>query len=160
MDCHNRPTHSFALPERALDEALAEGRISPQLPFVKKTAVQLLRADYPDQQTAARTIEAGLTSFYRDKYPQVLQQQKPLVEAAAAQVRDIYLRNVFPSMRLAWGSHPNNLGHEDFPGCFRCHDDKHKSADGKVITQDCSACHAVLAMDESDPKVLSDLGLK
>jgi NapC/NirT cytochrome c family protein len=160
MDCHNRPTHSFALPERALDEALAEGRISSQLPFVKKTAVQLLRADYPDQQTAARAIEAGLTSFYRDKYPQVLEKQKPLVEGAAAQVRDIYLRNVFPSMRLTWGSHPNNLGHDDFPGCFRCHDDKHKSADGKVITQDCSACHAVLAMDESDPKVLGELGLK
>ena len=79
---------------------------------------------------------------------------------ATAQVRDIYLRNVFPEMKIAWGTYPDNIGHEDFPGCFRCHDDKHKSADGKVINQDCEACHAVLAMEESDPKVLADLGLK
>lgn len=160
MDCHNRPTHSFPLPERAVDEALAEGRISATLPFVKKKAVELLRADYPDRESAARAIEAGLPAFYRGQYPQVLEKQGPLVEAAAHQVRDIYLRNVFPSMKLTWGSHPNNLGHDDFPGCFRCHDDKHKSADGKTITQDCAACHAILAMDESDPKVLADLGLK
>ncbi len=160
MDCHNRPTHSFSLPERAVDDALAQGHISTRLPFVKKKAVELLRADYPDRESATRAIEAGLPAFYRAQYPQVLEKQGPEVEAAARQVRDIYLRNVFPSMRLTWGTHPNNLGHDDFPGCFRCHDDKHKSADGKVITQDCSACHAILAMDESDPKVLSDLGLK
>jgi nitrate/TMAO reductase-like tetraheme cytochrome c subunit len=160
IDCHNRPTHSFPLPERAVDEALAQGRISAQLPFVKKKAVELLRAEYPDRDSAARAIEAGLPAFYRAQYPQVLEKQAPLVEAAARQVRDIYLRNVFPAMKLTWGSHPDNIGHEDFPGCFRCHDDKHTSAEGKVITQDCTACHAILAMDESDPKVLTDLGLK
>ena len=160
IDCHNRPTHSFPLPERAVDEALAQGRISNQLPFVKKKAVELLRADYADRESATRAIEAGLPEFYRAQYPQVLAKQAPLVEAAARSVRDIYLRNVFPDMKLTWGTHPNNVGHDDFPGCFRCHDDKHKSAEGKVITQDCSACHAILAMDESDPKVLTDLGLK
>ena len=82
------------------------------------------------------------------------------MQAAAREVRAIYARNVFPGMNVKWGTYPNNIGHEDFPGCFRCHDDKHRSADGKVITQDCSACHAILAMDEPDPKVLSDLGLK
>ena len=39
----------------------------------------------------------------------------------------------FPKMNLKWGEHPNNLGHELFPGCFRCHDDSHKSADGKMM---------------------------
>jgi nitrate/TMAO reductase-like tetraheme cytochrome c subunit len=160
IDCHNRPTHSFPLPERAVDEALAQGRISTRLPFVKKKAVELLRADYPDRESAGRAIEAGLPAFYRERYPELFEQQRPLVDAAARQVRDIYLRNVFPAMKLTWGSHPNNVGHEDFPGCFRCHDDKHKSAEGKVITQDCAACHAILAMDESDPKVLTDLGLQ
>jgi hypothetical protein len=76
---------------------------------------------------------------------------------SADAVRAIYLRNVFPSSRLGWGYHPNNIGHEDFPGCFRCHDDKHKSAEGRVITQDCNTCHAVLAIDEPDPKILKDL---
>jgi len=82
------------------------------------------------------------------------------VEAAAQQVLAIYRRNVFPEMKVAWGTHPNNIGHEDFLGCFRCHDENHKSADGRTITQDCNACHTVLAMDETNPKVLEDLGLK
>jgi hypothetical protein len=60
---------------------------------------------------------------------------------------------------VTWGTHPNHIGHEDFAGCFRCHDDEHKSRDGRVISQDCNACHSILAMDESDPKVLADLGL-
>jgi hypothetical protein len=70
------------------------------------------------------------------------------------------MRNVNPEMKISWGTYPNNLGHEDFLGCFRCHDGSHQSKDGKVITQDCDACHAVLAQDEANPKVLTDLGLK
>ncbi|HET8644836.1 MAG TPA: NapC/NirT family cytochrome c [Vicinamibacteria bacterium] len=160
MDCHNRPTHAFPLPERALDQALAEGRISTELPFVKKTAVELLRASHASREAAGPAIEAGLAAFYREKYPQVAAQKGQLVAAAAREVREIYMRNVFPSMKVGWGTYPNNIGHEDFPGCFRCHDDRHRAADGRLITQDCEACHAVLAMEETDPKVLGDLGLK
>ena len=72
----------------------------------------------------------------------------------------IYARNVFPEMKVSWGVHPNHIGHEDFLGCFRCHDDNHKNADGRVISQDCETCHTILAQDEADPKVLSDLGLR
>jgi len=79
---------------------------------------------------------------------------------AGQQVAEIYLRNVFPNMKITWGTYPNNIGHEDFLGCFRCHDGSHKSADGKLISDDCEACHTVLAQEESDPKVLADLGLK
>jgi nitrate/TMAO reductase-like tetraheme cytochrome c subunit len=160
MDCHNRPTHSFALPERALDQALSEGRISSELPFIKKRSVELLRASYPDQARAGAAIESGLVAFYREKYPEVAAKKGELVQAATREVKGIYMRNVFPGMKVTWGTYPNNVGHEDFPGCFRCHDDKHKTRDGKTITQDCSACHAILAMDESDPKVLAELGLK
>src|SRR5262245_8264811 len=53
MDCHNRPTHTFEMPERAVDRAMAEGSISPALPFAKKKAVELLKAEYPDRETAA-----------------------------------------------------------------------------------------------------------
>lgn len=159
MDCHNRPTHAFQLPERAVDLALAEGRISASLPFIKKKSVELLKTTYPDREAAAREIGQNLTAFYRERYPDILKDKKPLVDAAVAQVQAIYLRNVFPSMKLGWATYPNNIGHEDFPGCFRCHDDKHKAKDGKVISQDCGACHAILAMEEEDPKVLKDLGL-
>jgi hypothetical protein len=160
MDCHNRPTHAFDLPERGVDRALAEGRISPSLPFVRREAVRLLRAEYPDRDTAARAIASGLPAFYREQHPAVLRDRPRDVDAAAEAVRAIYLRNVFPEMKVTWGTYLNNVGHDDFPGCFRCHDDRHQAADGRVITQDCDACHAVLAMEEKDPKVLTDLGLK
>jgi hypothetical protein len=81
------------------------------------------------------------------------------VQHSAKAVLAIYKRNVFPAMKVTWGSYPNNLGHTDFPGCFRCHDDAHSAAGGVKITQDCSACHSLLAMEEQNPKVLTDLGL-
>jgi len=160
VDCHNRPTHAFELPERALDRLMAEGSISPELPFVKKTAVQLLKAEYSDRDSAAARIVSGLKSFYEERYPDVYREQRAQVEAAASQLRSIYERNVFPEMNVAWGTHPNNIGHEDFPGCFRCHDDSHKSSDGRTITQDCEACHQILAQEEASPKVLAELGLQ
>jgi len=160
MDCHNRPTHTFDLPERAVDRAIREGAISRDLPFVRKKAVELLRAEYPDRETAAKRLAEGLAGYYQKDYPKVYAERRAQVDAAATRVQEIYARNVFPNMKVTWGTYPNNVGHEDFPGCFRCHDDKHKSADGKVITQDCEACHAVLAVDEENPKILSDLSLK
>jgi len=160
MDCHNRPTHAFDLPERGVDRAIGEGRISPTLPWARKEAVRLLRADYPDRETAARSIADGLAAFYGDGHPAVYRERRKDVDAAVEAVKTIYHRNVFPEMKVGWGTYANNVGHDDFPGCFRCHDDQHKAAGGRVITQDCSACHAVLAMEESDPKILSELGLR
>jgi hypothetical protein len=160
VDCHNRPTHAFELPDGAVDKRIAEGLISPQLPFIKKKALELLKAEYPDQDTARQHIISELSNFYRASYAQIYQEQTTLVKQSAEQVAAIYTRNIFPKMRLTWGTHPNNLGHNDFPGCFRCHDGSHTSADGQTISNDCSACHTLLAMDEENPKVLTDLGFK
>ena len=160
MDCHNRPTHAFEMPERAVDKAIRDGRISAKLPFIKREAIAALKASYPDRATASQKIPAAIGDFYRSKYPSVFQNEGPAIETAAEGVKKIYLRNIFPDMAVVWGSHPNNIGHEDFPGCFRCHDGKHKSSDGKVISDDCESCHQVLALEEEEPKILADLGLK
>jgi nitrate/TMAO reductase-like tetraheme cytochrome c subunit len=160
MDCHNRPTHAFQMPERAVDEAITAGRINAKLPFVKREAVAALKKQYPDRDAASQQIPSALTEFYKTKYPAVYQSDRATIETAGEQLKAIYLRNIFPEMRITWGTHPNNIGHEDFLGCFRCHDGKHKSSDGRVITDDCGACHQVLAMEEENPKVLADLGLK
>ncbi|MGH9367230.1 MAG: NapC/NirT family cytochrome c [Thermoanaerobaculia bacterium] len=159
MDCHNRPTHAFEMPERAVDTAMTDGRISKDLPYIKREAVAALRAEYPNRATASERIPRTLVEFYRTKYPQDYQNRRASVEAASDQVKAIYLRNVFPEMQVTWGTHPNNIGHEDFLGCFRCHDGKHKSSDGRVINDDCEACHQILAMEEKEPKILADLGL-
>jgi hypothetical protein len=159
MDCHNRPTHAFEMPERAVDKAMSDGRISAKLPFIKREAIAALKAEYPDRATASQKIPAAIGEFYRTNYPSVFQSDRAQVETAAEGVKAIYLRNIFPEMGVVWGSHPNNIGHEDFLGCFRCHDGKHKSSDGRVISDDCESCHQVLALEEENPKILADFGL-
>jgi nitrate/TMAO reductase-like tetraheme cytochrome c subunit len=160
IDCHNRPTHAFELPENAMDDRINLGRVSAELPFIKKKGVELLKVDYPDRETAQKKIVDGITSYYRSNYPDIYNTKRALVEQSANNVAEIYMRNIFPDMKVTWGVHPNNLGHNDFPGCFRCHDGSHTSADGQTITNDCSACHNLLAVQEENPKVLTDLGMK
>lgn len=160
MDCHNRPTHAYDLPERAVDRALSLGEIARALPYIKKKSVEVLKTAYPTREQAAAAIPAALEKFYRESYPGVYEKQRGEITRSAAAVLAVYNRNVFPQMKVTWGVYPNNIGHTDFPGCFRCHDDQHKSDGGKTVTQDCNACHQLLAMDEPAPKILSDLGLE
>lgn len=160
VDCHNRPTHAFELPENAVNKQMAAGLISPELPFIRKKSAELLKADYPDRDTAKRQIVEEINNFYRTNYAAVYNSRRSLVQQSADTVAAIYLRNIFPDMNMKWGVHPNNLGHNDFPGCFRCHDGSHTSADGQTIPNDCTTCHNLLAVEEENPKVLTDLGLK
>jgi nitrate/TMAO reductase-like tetraheme cytochrome c subunit len=159
MDCHNRPSHTFQVPDRAVDEAMAAGRISAALPFAKKQAIQTLKAGYQTSADAATKIPDAFESFYKQSYPDIYRQRTTEVRHAAQAVLAIYNRNVFPEMKVTWGTYPNNLGHTDFTGCFRCHDDGHTATGGLKITQDCNACHSLLATEEQSPKILNDLGL-
>ncbi|MBK9064281.1 MAG: NapC/NirT family cytochrome c [Acidobacteria bacterium] len=160
IDCHNRPTHAYQLPDRAVNEAMAGGAISAELPFVKKKAVEVLKAEYASREVAFDRISKDLTEYYKAKYPDVYSSRRASIETAVREIQRIYGRNVFPEMRLTWGTHPNHIGHEDFLGCFRCHDGSHKTATGRVISQECDACHQILAQDETNPKVLADMGIK
>jgi hypothetical protein len=159
MDCHNRPSHTFQLPERAVNAALADGAIPAVLPFIKKTAVEALRRDYGSQQEAEAAISATLAKYYQGAYPAVWSARRGEIARASKAVAAIYDRNVFPQMRVKWGSYPNNLGHMDSPGCFRCHDGSHEAPGGAAIANDCNTCHQTLAMEEAAPKILTDLGL-
>jgi len=159
VDCHNRAAHSLELPEHAVDHAMAVGQISATLPFAKKTGVELLKATYTSDDEAAQKIPAGLNAFYQQKYADIWAKRSNDVQLAGQALLAIYRNNVFPDLKVTWGTYPNNLGHIDDPGCFRCHDGGHATADKKVITQDCSTCHQMLATDETDPAILKTLGL-
>ena len=161
MDCHNRPSHSYDLPDRAVDKALGAGLISAALPFAKKTALEALKGKYLTSDEAKQKIPAAFAQFYQQSYPALWAsgQGRAQVTSSANEVLNVYLRNVFPEMKVNWGTYPNNIGHTDFPGCFRCHDGSHSAQNGDSITQDCNACHNLLAMDEANPKVLTDLGI-
>jgi nitrate/TMAO reductase-like tetraheme cytochrome c subunit len=144
MDCHNRPSHRFdATPGRAVDAALGNGFIPASLPFVRREAVAALEASYPTREAAGEGIARRLSAFYDRQLGAAATGRRAEVARAIAAVRSIYERNVFPAMKVGWGTYVNNLGHVDFPGCFRCHDDAKKSKDGAVIRQDCDLCHAM-----------------
>jgi nitrate/TMAO reductase-like tetraheme cytochrome c subunit len=160
IDCHNRAAHTFVTAEDAINRAMAEGAISPDLPWVHKEGLELLKASYASQDEARAKIPAALEAFYRSGNPEVLASKAALVKAAGEQLVTLYSQNVFPNMKVTWGTHPNHIGHMDYPGCFRCHDGSHAAKDGTAITQDCSACHNLLVVDEAKPKVLSDLGIQ
>ncbi len=166
VDCHNRPTHQFRTAEQEVDEAIADGRIDRALPFVRRQALEAITATYPDRAAAEAGIRGALSSFYEHQHPQVWTAKKDAVLAAAHALSDAWGKNVWPSMRIGWGTYPSKLGH-DAPeqagsgpgaGCWRCHDEQHVNAKGKAITQDCDNCHALLAQDEENPPILKQLG--
>jgi hypothetical protein len=159
VDCHNRPTHTFDLPERAMDKALALGDIPVTLPYIKKKGVELLRANYATGAEAAAKLPTSLVSFYQQNYPNLYAARSQEIHQAGQAILAIYNRNVFPDLKVTWGTYPNNLGHTDFPGCFRCHDGSHTTQDGKTITQDCNTCHEPLAIEEVSPEILKTLGI-
>ncbi len=159
MDCHNRPTHTFELPERAVNRAMSAGNISPALPFAKKESVEILKQGYSTSEDAATRIPAAFEAYYQKNYAEIYAQRQDEVRRSARGVLAVFQRNVFPEMKITWGTYLNNIGHTDSDGCFRCHDGSHSTADKQSITQDCDACHNLLAADEKNPKILTDLGL-
>ena len=103
------------------------GMIPRDLPFIKREAAAAIGAAYPTQQVANDTIAQKLRDFYRNNYNKIYMSRRPDVERAVAGAQQFYVRNVFPEMNVGWGTYSNNIGHMDFPGCFRCHDENHKT---------------------------------
>jgi hypothetical protein len=146
--------------EDALNRAMAEGAVTPELPWIHKKGLELLKGNYATEAEARAKIPEQLTAFYRSEHPDVLAAKPQLVKAAGDGLVTVFTTNVFPEMKVTWGTHPNHIGHMSYPGCFRCHDGDHTAKDGKAITQDCAVCHNLLAVDEAKPKVLADLGIQ
>jgi hypothetical protein len=159
VDCHNRPAHTFELPERALNREMQFGGIPVTLPFIKKKSTEALRAEYKSSEEAARRIPEVIKSFYAASYPALSQSRAADIEQAANTTLAVYNRNVFPELKVSWGTYPNNLGHTDFPGCFRCHSGEHNSSDQNTISQDCGVCHEMVSVAETSPEILKTLGL-
>jgi hypothetical protein len=139
IDCHNRPAHTFsATPERAVDAAIARGAIPRQLPFARREAVAAVATAYASADAGRAAIAQKLNAFYASR-PDA---DAALVRRAITGAQEAWARNVFPSMKVSWGTYPNHLGHVDTQGCFRCHDDR-TAADGATIAQACELCHSV-----------------
>jgi nitrate/TMAO reductase-like tetraheme cytochrome c subunit len=154
IDCHNRPTHIFLSPDEAVDSSMALGRIDPALPSIKKNAVTALLGDYATSAEAEAKIDTQVRAAYTND------QDRARVQAAVAELQKIYRENFFPEMKSSWKVYPNNIGHFQWQGCFRCHDGEHVSADGKTISADCKSCHTIIAQGPGNElKTLSAQGL-
>ena len=157
VDCHNRPTHRYRLPMDEVDNAMANGYIDNTLPYIKRESMRLLKNGYQTHAEARESIARDLTEFYETNYPDVIESRMDAVDKAAAELVVIYTSNVFPEMKVDWGTYPDHSEHMDSPGCWRCHDRKHRTEDRERISRDCDLCHTILAQEEENPEILETL---
>jgi len=150
IDCHTRPSHNMLPPDESIDKAMAAGRIDSSIPKVKSNVMTAITATYATKEEALQKIDAAL----RTAYP-----NNPKVEAVIAETKQIYSDNFFPEMKADWRAYPNNIGHKIWNGCFRCHDGKFVTSEGKQMkATDCNSCHLILAqgsdaeMEKLNPK--------
>jgi hypothetical protein len=157
LDCHNRPAHRFTAPTDAVNEALAAGSIPREIPFIKLEAVKALDQDYPTREAATAGIAKALATAYRDEHPEFVDEQGARLPKAIDAVQTIYRSTIFPEMKARWSAHPDNIGHRDWPGCFRCHNDRLESSDGETIFTTCDRCHLILSQGADGDHLSVDL---
>jgi hypothetical protein len=157
IDCHNRPTHIFDSPYRALDLSLWLGRIDPAIPYIKAKAAEILvkASGTVSQASGIELIAQELSKEYSDH------QDQPKIKQAISDTQRIFRENFFPEMKTDWKVRPNHIGHYIWPGCFRCHDGSHVDEKGRTISKECNSCHIITAQG-SKPKLetVSLQGLK
>lgn len=144
IDCHNRPAHIYLSPNQAVDRSLEAGRLDISLPYIKAKAVETLAKPYLTNDEAVATIARDIDEFYRSSHPGIYSSHGPAVAGAIKEIQQIYQTYFFPEMKTDWKASPNNIGHLNAQGCFRCHDGQHFSKEGKVIRNDCNLCHTTI----------------
>jgi hypothetical protein len=145
MDCHNRPAHVFPTANEAVEKSMLTGELSLKLPNIKRVAVQAMTQK---EITSSANAPQKIADFIRSKYtdPAVAAE----VPVAVKTVQQIYANSIFPERKADWTVYPNHIGHKDWPGCFRCHDDKHKTATGETVrASDCTSCHTIIAQGKT-----------
>ena len=155
IDCHNRPAHTYLPPDLAVDQSFDAGALDPALPYLKREAVALLTRPYTTEAEAVKTIGRELENFYRTNYASIYQEKDSTIKKSVSELQRIFRTNFFPEMKTNWETHPNNIGHFYSSGCFRCHDGDHVSSSGKVISNNCTVCHTVLADSARPGSVLN-----
>jgi nitrate/TMAO reductase-like tetraheme cytochrome c subunit len=159
IDCHNRPTHLFETPSRAVDTVLQADPGLRDLPFYKREVVKAASASYPGHAQGVAAMRLAISAFYAGAYPEIAARQSAVVARAAEQAANVYDRTVFPEMNTDAKTHPNNIGHEESPGCFRCHDGNMQAKTGETIPNDCDTCHGILVDGVPNEPDLSKLTL-
>ncbi len=157
MDCHNRPSHLYRPPAFFVNESMRAGDISTELPEIKSLAMRICEQEFSSTDVAMKTIDEEINGFYREKYSEIYQNRQELVQKTVKGLQNAFSKNIFPEMKIRWNVYPNHIGHLEFKGCFRCHNDRHTSEDGKIIRKDCNLCHIISAQGRPDAMEVSDV---
>jgi len=141
IDCHNRPSHIYNPPDKIVNLFLSLGKINPKIPYIKAVGIQALESINSDKNEALTDINRYVWNYYNKKIPDLSKNIENDINEAVVQLSNIYAKNYFPKMKVNWKNHPNNIGHLYSKGCYRCHDGKHVSPEGNVLTMNCETCH-------------------
>jgi hypothetical protein len=150
VDCHNRPSHKYNPPDLLVDRAIVTGQIDPDLPSIKRIAVEAMAQEYETEGIARAGIEEKILRFYEEEHPDAFEGQRGAIDRAVSAVQLAFSQNMFPEMKVRWDRYPDNLGHLIYPGCMRCHDGDHVSKDGVAVNRDCSSCHVITAQGSGE----------
>lgn len=142
ISCHNRVTHTIPYPDQSVDNAMARGAIAVDVPDIRRKGVEVLSQEYENQEEAFVEI-AKLEKYYETTFPNFYLTGKQKVADAVTELQNIYKASVFEDQEVNWETHPNNVGHKNSPGCFRCHDGKHLNKENEAIRLECNLCHSI-----------------
>jgi hypothetical protein len=151
IDCHNRATHIYQDAEVVLNEALAAGRISRELPFVKQVGLGALLGRYPDKEAAREGIRREIAGHYQRADEESAARQHREIDEMVAVLQEIHARNIHPEMNIGWNAYPSHLGHRGRAGCPRCHNADLVDDQGHAVPYDCTLCHSLVAYDSDSP---------
>lgn len=151
VDCHNRATHIYENPQKALNERINSGLLDRSLPYLNREVLHAIIKNYPNKNTAISGIANHLRSYYKRNYPELAAENIAVIDSCVNSLQDIYNRNIHPLMNISWGSYPIHIGHDGDGGCFRCHNSKLVDEDDKNISYNCVLCHSIPAYESSEP---------
>ena len=149
ITCHNRIAHQILSPDDEMDSLLERGVVSPAIPEIREKG-RILLSMKVDSMAQANTFIDALGPYYQQNYPEFYNLNEEVVNYAISTLKDTYQNSVFLDQEIDWTTHPDNNQHKNMPGCFRCHDGKHISPDGKdMVRMECNLCHTIPTVSTS-----------
>ena len=148
ITCHNRITHLVSYPEEIIDTLLERDLISADIPEIRKVALETFNGQYSSNLTAEAAFDL-LAYYYEQQYPEYYSGGEAEILQAINELKSAYTSTVYPEQKSDWTSHPNNIGHQNTPGCFRCHDGQHLTSAEEAIRLECNLCHAIPVVSEA-----------
>ncbi len=145
IDCHNRPTHIYDQLEQIINFGLFSKKITPGITGIREDSITLLKTEFTSRNEATERIIPNLLELITKRHGKdFVDENKKEIVRSGTFLLEAYLNNVWPKMKVSWGTYRQHLGHlyaDEGYGCFRCHDEEHKTKSGKLIKQDCDMCH-------------------